>query len=295
MPKLLGSVKCSKKTSLILFILGLLLFIVAGSLASQALLLITGFSRADHFWAKYFHSMSQIVPLAAIFIAGIVFYAWIRERLQDAEAMLKEKQLAEERMKKSLMEARLRSLESRLNPHFLFNTLNTISSLIVENPALAEQTVGRLAALLRFSLDVANQSMIPLSQELTMVQDYFEIEKARFGDRFLGRIEAPEELRQFQVPSLSILSLVENSLKHGISSKTSGGECIIIASMQMPDNRLSIEVCDNGPGFDLASIPEGHGLENLVERLEALFGEKGRLNVFRRDGWCVVKMDFPIL
>jgi LytS/YehU family sensor histidine kinase len=207
------------------------------------------------------------------------------------EERLHEKEIAEERARKLAAEARLRSLESRIRPHFLFNTLNTISSLIAVNPAQAEQIVGRLAELLRASLDTSHQPLIPLREELAMVESYIDIERARFGDKLRGSVEVPAELQDAKVPPMALQSLVENAVKHGITPQSGGGEFLVTASAE--NGSLRIEVRDTGPGFDLSAIPAGHGLDSVVERLDALFGAKARLNVFRRDGYSVVEMIVP--
>ncbi len=209
------------------------------------------------------------------------------------EEKLHEKEVAEERARKLAAEARLRSLESRIHPHFLFNTLNSISSLIAVNPARAEQVVGRLAALLRASLDTSNQPLIPLRQELAMVESYIGIERVRFGNKLRGSVEVPAELQDAKVPPMSVQSLVENAVKHGITPLSGGGEVLITASAE--NGGLRIEVRDTGPGFDLAAIPAGHGLDSLVERLDALFGAQARLSLLRRDGYSVVEMVLPRL
>ena len=182
-------------------------------------------------------------------------------------------------------------LESRIHPHFLFNTLNSISSLIAVNPVRAEQIVGRLAALLRAFLDNSDRSLIPLREELAMVESYVDIERVRFGDKLRGSVKVPAELLDAQVPPMSVQSLVENAVKHGITPQSGGGEVLVTAATE--NGSLRIEVRDTGPGFELSAIPAGHGLDNLVERLDALFGAKARLNVLRRDGYSVVEMVLP--
>ena len=151
--------------------------------------------------------------------------------------------------------------------------------------------MGRLAALLRASLDTSNQPLIPLRQELTIVESYVDIERVRFGDKLRGSVEVPAELHDAKVPPMAVQSLVENAVKYGITPQSCGGELVIAASAE--NGNLRIEVRDTGPGFDLAAVPAGHGLDNLVERLHALFGEKARLNVLRRDGYTVVEMVLP--
>lgn len=270
---------------------GIVVFTAVGCLLAQAVLMGIGFVIPQHFWREYGHTLRVAMPLAILFGLGALVHAMLRERLKRAEEKLHEKEIAEERSRKLATEARLRSLESRIHPHFLFNTLNSISSLIAVNPARAEQILGRLAGLLRASLDSSNQPLIPLRQELAMVENYIDIERVRFGDKLRGSMEVPAELQDAKVPPMSVQSLVENAVKHGITPRSGGGEFLVSASSE--NGSLRIEVRDTGPGFDLAAIPAGHGLDNLVERLDALFGANARLNVVRRDGHSVVEMVLP--
>ena len=270
---------------------GILVLAAFGCLLAQALLAGIGVAVPQHFWQEYFRTLRVALPLAAVFGLGAFVHGSLRGRVQLMEQRLHEKEVTEERARKLATEARLRSLESRIHPHFLFNTLNTISALIAVNPARAEQIVGRLAGLLRASLDSSNQTLIPLQQELAMVENYIDIESVRFGERLHGSVNVPADLLEAKVPPMSIQSLVENAVKHGITPQNGGGEVLVTAKSENGD--LQIEVCDNGPGFDLAAIPAGHGLDSLVERLDVLFGPKARLNVFRRDGYSVVEMELP--
>jgi two-component system sensor histidine kinase AlgZ len=271
--------------------LGIIVLVVLGCLLAQTLLMVIGFVVPHNFWLEYLHTLRVALPLALVFGLGAMVHGSLRERLQVAERKLHETEAAEERARKLAVEARLHSLESRIHPHFLFNTLNSISSLITLNPARAEQIVGRLAVLLRASLDNGNQSLIPLQQELAMVESYVDIERVRFGGKLCGSVNVPAELQNAKVPPMSVQALVENAVKYGITPQTGGGEVRVIASTD--HGSLRIEVWDSGPGFDLAVVPAGHGLDNLVERLDVLFGEKARLNAFRRDGCSVVEMVLP--
>jgi signal transduction histidine kinase len=270
---------------------GILVFAAFGCLLAQALLAGIGVAVPHYFWQEYFRTLRVALPLAAVFGLGAFVHGSLRSRVQAMEEKLHEKEMAEERARKLAMEARLRSLESRIHPHFLFNTLNSISALIAVNPARAEEIVGRLAVLLRASLDMSAQPLIPLQQELTMVESYVDIERARFGDKLRGSVEVPVELQSSPVPPMSVQVLVENAVKHGITPQGGGGEVVVKASAD--NGCVRIEVRDTGPGFDLTAMRADHGLDNLVERLDALFGEKARLNVFRRDGHCVVEMVLP--
>jgi sensor histidine kinase YesM len=268
-----------------------ILFAAAGCLAGQAVLMWIGNHVPERFWAEYLHTLRSAMLLSIVFGLGAFSYATMRERLRDTEERLHEKEVAEERMHKLAAQARLQSLESRLHPHFLFNTLNSISALIAVDPARAERMLGRLAALLRSSLDTTTRSLIPLEQELAMVEDYVDIERARFGDKLRDRVEVPPELRDAQVPPLSVQSLVENAVKHGISRERNGGEVCISASVE--NGQLRIAVADTGAGFDLSAVQAGHGLDSLVGRLDALFSSSAHLAVSRREGRCVVEMVLP--
>ena len=123
------------------------------------------------------------------------------------------------------------------------------------------------------------------------MESYMDIERVRLGDKLRASIDVPVELRNIKVPPMSVQALAENAVKHGITPQRGGGEIMVSASAD--ECELRIEVRDTGPGFDLMAIPAGHGLDNLVERLDALFGEKARLNVFQRDGHAIVEMILP--
>jgi len=291
LPRLIERLTARRVPTILSMMIGVVLFVALGSLLAQLLLMWTGIAVPQHFWREYFRTLRVGVLIAVIFGLGALFYTSLRERVRQAEQKLHEKELAEERTRKLAAEAQLRSLESRIHPHFLFNTLNSISSLITMDPVQAERMVGRLAALLRSSLDTTTRPSIPLRQELAMVRDYLEIENARFGSKLRGCVEVPEELLDSGVPPLSIQSLVENAVKHGITPQAGGGEVLVTASVE--NGSLRIEVSDTGPGFDLRAIRADYGLDNLVRRLDSLFGPSAHLNVFQRHGRCVVEMVLP--
>jgi sensor histidine kinase YesM len=273
--------------------LGVIGFTALGCLMAQTLLMMIGFVVPRNFWGEYTDTLRIALPLAVVFGLGAFVHASLRGRVQLMEQKLHEKEAAEERATKLALEDRLRSLEARIHPHFLFNTLNSISSLVAVNPVRAEQMVGRLAALLRASLDTNTQALIPLQKELAMVESYVDIERVRFGEKLRATVEVPADLENAKVPPMSVQALVENAVKHGITPQPGGGEVWVTAAAD--NGRLRIEVRDTGPGFDLTAVPPGHGLDNLVERLDALFGDKASLNVFRRDGHAVVEMVLPRL
>ena len=273
-------------------IAGVVICVAAGCLLAQLVLTVTKLLSPQGFWAQYLHTLEVATPLALVFALGAMVHGSLQYRVQTMEEKLSEKDAAVARAEKLAAEARLHSLESRIQPHFLFNTLNSISSLTASNPQRAEQIVGRLALLLRASLDNSNQPLISLRQELEMVESYLDIESVRLGEKLKRSIVVPPELLETKVPPMSVQSLVENAVKYGVTPQSSGGEVVVQASSQ--EGTLHIEVRDTGPGFDLSKIPAGHGLDQLTQRLDTLFESKAYLLVTRRDGYSIVEMILPL-
>lgn len=203
---------------------------------------------------------------------GFAFYFY-----EISQTKLRRRELSEEKARTLAKEARLASLESRIHPHFLFNTLNSIAALIREEPIRAEKMVEKLSALLRYSLDANSESLVTLKQELEITEKYLEIEKARFDERLRYKIEADEKLTNVKLPPLALQTLVENSIKH-VASKTSGVTEIEV-SVSENGRGVIIEVRDNGAGFSLNEIKENHGLDILQKRLSTIFQDAARLEI----------------
>ena len=257
---------------------------VAGSMLAVLILVALGRVPLAGYWAALSGSLKIALVITAIASATISMYESMRSRLNKGE-------IERERALKLATEAQLASLESRIHPHFLFNALNTISSLIPEDPQRAERLVEQMAALLRFSLDANQSGLVSLASELKIVADYLEIEKARFGERLRYQIEVAGELTRVEVPPWSVQTLVENSVKHAIAPNRSGGEIRVTGVRE--NGFLRMEVSDNGPAFRLESAEAGHGLDNLKGRLAALFGERAALTLERQDGCTNMKLSIP--
>ena len=229
------------------------------------------------------------VCLIMTFTGGVLttIIIYLQERLEAAKEELHRRQVAEERQRKIAAEARFASLESRVHPHFLFNTLNSISALVRQDPAEAERMIERLAALLRFSLDSDVAGVVALGEELRVARDYLEIEKVRFGARLRYRIEATGEAKAQMVPALSVQTLVENSVKFAVGGRREGAEIVVSAAVR--GGRLRVEVSDDGPGFEpVWSRKPGHGLDLLEQRLASLFGSSASLEVSAASGRTLV-------
>jgi len=183
-------------------------------------------------------------------------------------------------------EAQLKMLRYQLNPHFLFNTLNAISTLILEqNTELANRMVTKLASFLRYSLDNDPMQKITLAQELEALQLYLDIEKVRFEDRLSLEINIEDEARNALIPSLLLQPLIENAIKYGIARAEGGGHLIISARVFAGD--LLLEISDDGPGCELVDghIPgsNGVGLRNTRDRLATIYGPEHSLKLSHTD------------
>jgi LytS/YehU family sensor histidine kinase len=189
-----------------------------------------------------------------------------------------------------LNEANLQALKMQLQPHFLFNTLNAIATLVHENPQAADDMIGSLSQFLRMCLDVSAQNEVPLQKELEFVNRYLDIQQTRFGGRLRVEREIDPRAEGAMVPPLLLQPLVENSIRHGFETRESGG--VVTIRIQRREEMLRLEVCDDGGGFtgrELLARSEGIGLSNTKARLQALYGERHefRLIANRPTGVCV--------
>jgi two-component system LytT family sensor kinase len=178
----------------------------------------------------------------------------------------------------SAQAARLRALQSQLQPHFLFNTLNSISALILDGRSdTAVSMIGQLGELLRLSLQTSDMPQIPLEKELYLVRCYLAIEKTRFGDRLQYRLDIAPSTANAMVPTLLLQPLVENAVHHGIMPLARGGTISIVARIDGASLRLRVEDDGRGTGVMPAARLSGIGLANSIKRLDELFGERARL------------------
>jgi sensor histidine kinase YesM len=215
----------------------------------------------------------------------------LHDRLQSTEERLHAQELESERAHKLAAEAHLAALESRVHPHFLFNALNTVSSLIPTAPVRAESLIERISALLRFSLETRQSGLVPLKEEIKVVRDYLEIERERFGERLRFAIDENHTIAEKLIPPLAVQTLVENSVKYAVAPSREGAEIRVRTFLE--NEYLRIEVADTGPGLSNAHVPAGHGLDNVRRRLKVLFGDEEALRIARRDGWTIVGFRVP--
>lgn len=204
-------------------------------------------------------------------------------------------QLAVSRLETRLVEARLSRLRAELDPHFLFNTLNAISSVMYDDVEAADRMLTRLSDLLRRSMSAAGRDgEVALGEELSFLDDYLELMDLRFGDRLVIRIDAPEVLHAARVPPLVLQPLIENALRHGAPDPPARTEIVVRAERTPSGLRLTVR--DNGPGFvDPGTGTRGIGLSNTRERLGALYAGEASLRVESpEDGGARVIVDLPL-
>ena len=193
----------------------------------------------------------------------------------------------ETKLQLALREAELRALEAQLNPHFLFNCLNSIRGLVVENPAQAQDMITRLANILRYNLhrDIVNHT-VPLASEVAVVGDYLALESIRFEDRLNVRFAIGPGTDQVPIPSMLLQTLVENALKHGIAPLPAGGDLMIRASLDR--GSMMVEVENTGRLTEPRADSTGVGLDNARERLRILYGDRASIKLRNREDGRVV-------
>ncbi len=234
-------------------------------------------------------ALQVLVWLCAPMVVGIALKVWNALRIE----------LKLEEQKRLLLEARLDALQRQINPHFLFNTLNSIASLVRTRPELAREMIVKLANILRALLK-DHDSFVPFADELKFTDDYLDIEVIRFGPEKL-RVEKEIDPATLHVPVPSILlqPLIENSIKHGLEPRIGGGTITLRSRMQ--GDRVLIEVADDGVGISAGPAGSvrrtgaGIGMKNVRERLEVLYGTEARFTVVSNPGrGTLVAIEIPL-
>jgi two-component system, LytTR family, sensor histidine kinase AlgZ len=261
---------------------------VSGCLIAGLVLIAIRLSPRDRYLDNLGASLWVSLLIATVATLTITAYETIRAELEATTVALRTKERDAAEARRLALEAQLASLESRVQPHFLFNTLNSIAALIRDDPAGAERMTERLATLLRSSLDRASGSLAPLDQELGIVRAYLDIERVRFGERLRWDVAVADGLGAALVPPLCLQTLVENSVKYAVASRREGGSIAVRAARSNGDLRLDVE--DDGPGFHAGELPAGHGLALLRDRLAMTFGKDATLDVRSRPGCTTVTL-----
>lgn len=251
------------------------------------------------------YRLEVVTPAGGRLLSGdlelLEWAALLAARRIDAVRLAHERcqrDLREKQIEQLAAEAELRELRAQLNPHFLFNALNTVGALMRTSPEQARRTLLDLTSLLRAVLRRSSGEFSTLGQELDLVDSYLAIEQARFEERLAVERDVPEELRRALVPPLVLQPLVENAIKHGLGPRREGGRVRLRARAR--GARLELEVSDDGVGSTPAALARGRargiGLANVEKRLAAYFGGEGRLAIDSRPGeGTTVTLGLPLL
>lgn len=218
-----------------------------------------------------YHSVDDLFMYAPIVFGTMAYLAYRRNRYREAD----------------LARAELQILKMQLHPHFLFNTLQAISTLVGKEPAIARRTIAQLGDLLRAVIDRGGEQEVPLRDELDLLDRYIQIELTRFGDRLSIDLDFEPDILHHRVPSLIFQPIVENAVRHGTRIEVAG---------TVREGRLILTVADNGPGLppEKDRRPGGLGLENTRARLKALYGAEHKLELRNRpEGGLLVTMEIP--
>jgi hypothetical protein len=214
----------------------------------------------------------QIVNWSIVFLIWQTIYFTAIAVREYRSAQLRQSETA-----RALHLAELRLLKTQLNPHFLFNALNTVRSLIADNPARAQSAVTHLANTLRYTLSSRQDELVTLSQELDIVADYLQLESIRFEDRLRIETEVSADAAGVRIPVMLLQTLVENAIKHGIAELPSGG--VLRISAVVKDDILNLEVENPRPAAPTRAAHESVGLRNARDRLRLLFGARASLDL----------------
>ena len=189
-------------------------------------------------------------------------------------------------------EADLMALRSQINPHFLFNTLNSLTELVHESPERAEDAIEKLSYIFRYTTKESSKNLVPLKNEIQLISTYLELEKIRFGNRLNFSIKVSPQANDVEIPAFVLQTLVENCIKHGVSKILHDGVVEIDAFVQ--EGFLVVEVRDNGPGIDLNRIYKSTGLSNTIKRFENIYTTKNLLHFENTGNGTLVRFKVPL-
>lgn len=240
-------------------------------------------------WSAVLDNFHSSLPTYCVILFG--YYAF------DYYAKYRDRELRASQLETRLSQAQLQALKMQLNPHFLFNTLNTISSLMYSDPDSADRMMTRLSELLRLTLEQNGEQEVTLKEEMEILDRYLQIERIRFEDRLRVTVSIEPAALEARVPNFSLQPLVENAIRHGIAPRPEGGRLDI--SARRDDGVLRIRLSDDGPGLQPSGAHpprrrEGIGVANTRARLEQLYGDDQSFDMTNApEGGLVVMMAVP--
>ncbi|HVP60176.1 MAG TPA: histidine kinase [Myxococcaceae bacterium] len=224
-------------------------------------------------WAALRSAAPHYIPFD-LTVYAFILLGWTAHDWYDR---YRERDLRAAQLEASLQEAKLAALRSQLNPHFLFNALNSVSALMHRDVDAADAMLARIGELLRLTLASDGAHEIRLHEELELLERYLDVERIRFAERLAVTVDVPPATLAARLPPFSLQPLVENAIHHGVARNDRGGQVTI--SARQVDGRLQLRVLDNGPGLRAARPREGVGLRNTRDRLRQLYGDAQQLEL----------------
>lgn len=262
--------------------LGLLAFLVEGAVHD---LFFTGFAPLlqRHPLELFGRILNWTVLLLIWSLAYYGYGLFVRSRREEIRNL---------RLETANRENQLGNLRAQMNPHFMFNALNSIRALIDDEPEQAKRAITQLSAILRNAMATVKRSVVPLGEELDMVKAYLALETMRFEERLRVRFEVKDGLERQPVPPMLLQTLVENAVRHGVARMPEGGEVLIGARIE--GNTMILFVHNSGHFEPGRSSGNGIGLRNTRKRLQLIYGSQAHLDITNRDGLVVTEVHVPI-
>lgn len=231
------------------------------------------------FWQDTFNFSALFLLWSILYFAVNTFENWKREEINNLE------------LKAAKTEIELNSFKAQMNPHFMFNSMNSIRALVDENPEKAKQAITMLSGLLRNNLTLGKNQTIPLKDELDLVDKYLSLEKIRFEERLHVQMQIAPDVMMIGFPPFMLQTLVENAIKHGISRRVEGGEIRI--EIKTDSGFLKVSVANSGQILEPGST-EGIGLANTRKRLELIYGTHASFTMRESNGEVIVEIEIPL-
>lgn len=268
-----------------LLISNLLLAVLAQIIITPIIVLVIKVPAVEYHWT---HSIGYLANTYMILLIWSVLYAGIK-----AVRWQRQTEIERWKLQAELKNEELLRLREQINPHFIFNALNNIRSLVSENTDLARDAITSLSGLLRSSLQYQSEHLIPLEAEIELAKDYLDLEKIQLEDRLQTEWVIDTSLNTIKIPAMSLQILVENAIKHGISPNKTGGLLRIEILKEEP--LLIIRVTNTGTfSASESADSNGMGLQNIRQRLKKLIGEDASLALTEKDGRVIAEMKWPL-
>ena len=283
--------KPSQIPNLVGLSVSILVFLLTSAVAFRFSMQFGGFiCGLDQYHVERWHLAVLVVDFVMLVVIAIV--AILFSLYEKLATRLELKIRENERLHRLQIESKLSLLQSKINPHFLFNTLNTMLDVLRKSPKQVEKIILNLSDIYRKTLMMPDNSLVPLKDEITLVEEYLEIEQIRMGARLKYDIQMEESLQNVELPPMMLQILVENAVKHGLSPKKEGGT--VLVQIKREDNQLILEVADSGVGIGNAqSRGSGFGLASIEQRLKLMY-ENAKLSIQKvASGGTQVRISLP--